>query len=255
MSMGEKSLRIIEFSGKKDDWKVWSQKWLARASMKGYKNVVIGKQKIPKKTEYEDALQKDTQNASDKSQIKNYELNTAGFEDLILSICGTTSTGKVAFELVAGCETQANPDGDVALAWKRRIQKYEPKTAPSYIKLKRKFVNSKLKSAENDPEEWITELEGLKTEMNNVLIPGKTEMSEVDLVIHILSSLPEEYEVAVSALEDKMMNASSAIDIEDVREKVVLRYDRLKQQEKVNLEAREEKAFAAFKREWDYKRE
>ena len=75
MSMVEKNLRVIEFSGKKDDWKVWSRKWLARASMKGYKNVVIGKQKIPTKTEYEDALQKDTQNASDKSQIKNYESN------------------------------------------------------------------------------------------------------------------------------------------------------------------------------------
>ena len=44
MSIGEKSLRIIEFSGKKDDWKVWSQKWLARASKKRHKFVVVSTQ-------------------------------------------------------------------------------------------------------------------------------------------------------------------------------------------------------------------
>jgi hypothetical protein len=37
--------------------------------------------------------------------------------------------------------------------------------------------------------------------MNNVTIPGKTDMTEVDLIIHILSNLPEEYEVVVSQIK------------------------------------------------------
>jgi hypothetical protein len=42
--------------------------------------------------------------------------------------------------------------------------------------------------------------------MNKVTIPGKTNMLEVDLIIHILSNLPEEYEVAVSESEEKLNN-------------------------------------------------
>jgi hypothetical protein len=41
-------------------------------------------------------------------------------------------------------------------------------------------------------------------------------MSEVDLIIHILSNLPEEYEVAVSELEEKLKNTSTLLSMETV---------------------------------------
>ena len=65
--------------------------------------------------------------------------------------------------------------------------------------MKKDFANSKLKSVDSDPDEWITELESLRSEMNRVTITGKSDMTDVDLIIHILSNLPEEYEVAVKA--------------------------------------------------------
>ena len=102
---------------------------------------------------------------------------------------------------------------------------------PSYIKLKRKFANSFLEDTEKDPEEWITELEALKTQMNNVKIPGKTNMLEVDVVIHVMASLPEEYKVAVSILEEKMMNLSDPITMAEICKKVCLRHDQLKKHE------------------------
>ncbi len=45
-------------------------------------------------------------------------------------------------------------------------------------------------------------------------------MREVDLIIHILASLLEKYKVAVSALEDCLINTtlSAQIDIETVHE-------------------------------------
>ena len=51
----EKSLRVIEFSGKKSDWKIWSVKWLARASKKGYKRLVDGTAAIPNEHSYQTA--------------------------------------------------------------------------------------------------------------------------------------------------------------------------------------------------------
>jgi hypothetical protein len=53
--------------------------------------------------------------------------------------------------------------------------------------------------------------------MNNFTIPGKTDMMEVDLIIHILANLPEEYEVVVSKIEEKLKTFPSALQLEDVR--------------------------------------
>jgi stage III sporulation protein SpoIIIAA len=53
--------------------------------------------------------------------------------------------------------------------------------------------------------------------MNSVAIPGKTDMTEVDLIIHILSNLPEEYEVVVSKIEEKLKTSPFALQLEDVR--------------------------------------
>jgi hypothetical protein len=77
--------------------------------------------------------------------------------------------------------------------------------------------NSKLKSATHNPDDWITDLEFLRTQINNVTILGKTDMTEVDLIIHILSNLLEEYEVVVSKIEEKLKISPSALQLEDVR--------------------------------------
>ena len=81
------------------------------------------------------------------------------------------------------------------MAWDSLVDKYAPKTAPSYVKLKKQFTNSKLESAEDDPDVWIMDLESLRVEMDQVNISSK--MSDMDFIIHILMNLPEEYEVAV----------------------------------------------------------
>ncbi len=63
--------------------------------------------------------------------------------------------------------------------------------------------------------------------MNNVQIPGKTDMSKVNLIIHILASLPEEYKVAVRALADRLMDTTEAaqLGIKTVCEKMTLRHN------------------------------
>ena len=96
--------------------------------------------------------------------------------------------------------------------------------------------------------QWMSELGSLKTEMNKIQIRGKTEMSEVDLVIHILSNLPEEYEVVVSELERKLKDVSIHLNMEDIHETLSSRYERIVKNDKAKCE---EVAFAAFKKQFN----
>ena len=64
----EKSLRVIEFLGKKSDWKVWSRRFLAQGSRKGYKDLFVGKTKVPTTSEYDAAVALPSQTA----EYKNY---------------------------------------------------------------------------------------------------------------------------------------------------------------------------------------
>ena len=100
MNSEEKSLRVIEFSGKKQDWKFWSRKFLARANQHGYKKLIEGMVKVPTQTAYETACRKDETTPSHKKTIANYNLSVRAFKDLILSINGETKAGRVAFKLV-----------------------------------------------------------------------------------------------------------------------------------------------------------
>jgi hypothetical protein len=43
------SIRVISFTGKKEDWPIWSVKFLARARRKGYRDVLLGKS-LPRQT-------------------------------------------------------------------------------------------------------------------------------------------------------------------------------------------------------------
>ena len=56
----------------------------------------------------------------------------------------------------------------------------------------KKFANSTL-DLHDDPKDWITTLEGLKNDMNKVEIKSKTDMSDIGVIIRVLSSLPEKY--------------------------------------------------------------
>ena len=174
MSKDIKSIRVIEFSGKTSDWEGWSEKFLARGKRKEYKKILLGKVRVPTQSEYEKAIED-----NNKEKIKIGDLNEEAFEDIILSINHTSNEGKVAFSLVRNCKTDEYPEGNCKLAWDRLVAKYAPKTAPSLLKLKKKFANSKLEGIDMHPDEWVTELESLRNDMDNIEISAK--MSDLDL--------------------------------------------------------------------------
>ena len=214
----------------------------ARANRKVYFGILRGDEKIPTLTEYQ-AANTNPDYANKKQIVKFWKLNELAFEDIILSINADTRQGKTAFHLVDNCVTKDQPHGNSRLAWERLVNEFLPKTAPSYIKLKKEFANSDLGGVDNRPDEWMTNLESMRSQMNAININNKTNMSEVDLIIHILSNLPEEYEVAIAELEKELQDTSKTLDIEEVRRVLNSRYERIKKNKEINLE---EKAYAAF---------
>ncbi len=251
MSTEEKSLCIIEFTGKHEHWEVWFEKFLAHGKRKGYTKLLlckkneVGINRVPSKASKFEAMESGNSGA-DKKVVELGNLNEFAYEDLILSINGNTKAQKVAFSLVKNCKSDEFPEGNCKLAWDRQVNKYSPKTAPSYVKLKKKFTNSKLESSEEDPDKWITELESLRTEMDNINISGK--MTDTDFIIHILSNLPEENEVATNALEEKMEDTSSSFTIDMVQTKLNARFKRMRESQEKHSE---EKALAAFKKRYE----
>ena len=53
--------------------------------------------------------------------------------------------------------------------------------------------------------------------MNAISIPNKSDMTEVDLIIYILSNLPEEYEVVVAEVEKDMQSQATSLAMENIR--------------------------------------
>ena len=55
---------------------------------------------------------------------------------------------------------------------------------------------------ETDPDEWISNLEGLQICMNG--FDQKGNITDEDFVIHILNNLPGEYNVVLDGLESHL---------------------------------------------------
>ena len=196
MSTNLKTIRVLDFDGKASNWEGWSEKFLARAKRKGYKELLTGKKNVPTKEDLDD-------DKVDAEITKLGELNEEAFEDIILSIDHSKKAGKIAFSLVKNCRNSAYPEGNCKLAWDRMVAKYAPKTAPSLLKLKKQFANSVLDDPEKHPEEWITKLESLRNDMEQIHIA--TKMSDLDFLIHILNNLPEMYDVVLDGMESRLM--------------------------------------------------
>ena len=98
MTFRESSIRVINFTGKSDDHKIWESKFLAKAGKVGYKRVLLGQVKTPSDSEYATALAvaEASWTAPHLETISAYETNRVTYADLILVMDGETNNGKVA---------------------------------------------------------------------------------------------------------------------------------------------------------------
>jgi hypothetical protein len=145
-----------------------------------------------------------------------------GFIDLVLSVDGTTKDGCITFSIVKGCRNGDKKPGDVALAWERLSKKFEPKTAPLRINLKRIFTSMKMGRKE-DPNEWLTSLE----DMREQLINAGSAMTEDELLKHVFANLPNDYKVVANPLEKRLESSIDPVTIKEIRHDLNLKYQKM----------------------------
>ena len=190
-----KSIRIIPFSGKSEDWNRWSKTFLATATAKGYREVL---------------------KPSDPAKKADPELNVQVYNDLILSC-----QEDVTFGIIDESVSTDFPNGDARLAWKNLKDRFEPNTGTAKVQLKQEFHHRKLGSTDEDPDVWITQLELKRRRLQNL---GAT-IEDDDLILHILNHLPKEYKTVIELCEDDL--SSGKIELATVKERIRARYNRL----------------------------
>jgi hypothetical protein len=99
------SIRVLNFSGRKEEWPSWSEKFLAKAKRAGTEDVLLGKVKIPSSFEVADEKTEEG-----KKLLRISERNEIAYTELILSIDVNNGQGKIAFGIVKSCKTKEFED-------------------------------------------------------------------------------------------------------------------------------------------------
>ena len=89
-------------------------------------------------------------------------------------------------------------------------KQYEPTSSKNEVELKKEFYDSLLKSWKKGPDNWISKLKILR----KILRDMKNEISDKDLMIHILNNHPEEYETSFKVLDRTIGDLNNLLTIE-----------------------------------------
>jgi len=198
----EKAIRIIPFSGKKNDWRQWSRKFLAIVHRRGFKEYLDG-----------------TKTITSTSSADEIQKNAQAYNEMLLAM-----SDDVSFGLVDESTTTLCPDGDAKLAWTKLQSKFESQTNASRGKLMNQFTNNKLRKLSQDPDVWISELELLRTRLQKM----GSNIDESYIMIHIMNNLPSAYDNLIDNLEDKLEASTDPLTLESLREKLSEKYEKIK---------------------------
>ena len=116
-----KEMRIVKFNGKESEWPRWPKKFMAVAKVKKFADIIDGTVTVPELTEN-----------IDPKNIAIRNLNQAAYCCLLYCM-----NDDICFTLVETAKMDELPDGDVALAWKNLLTRYEPKQYGTLLDLKK----------------------------------------------------------------------------------------------------------------------
>ena len=210
----DKAIRILTFSGKEEDWRMWSAKFRAKASMRGYLEILDGKIVAPDDSQLEAST-------VTEAMKKTAMLNCKAYNELVLSCVDET-----CFAIIDEAKTSDHKYGDAKLAWDSLCLKFEPDTGTELVRLKKEYSSMMMKSASQDPDEYITKLENYRNKMKRE--PFKHEISDEDFFIHVINTLPKEYESIVETLERKL--GKGKLTLKTLKTELRSKYQRIKKE-------------------------
>jgi len=104
------------------------------------------------------------------------------------------------------------------------------KDARQLLELKKDFQESDLEYGE-DPDEWIADLSYLREEMGKISVSGASTVTETDMILHILSNLPSQYDEVTPKLHDRL--EAGTLTLDTVRTKLNEHYKGMRMEDNV----------------------
>ena len=173
--------------------------------MKGYDEILDGTMLVP-----EDKTTKPT-----SSEEEARKLNKLAYNELILAC-----TDKIAFGIVKNAKTDKLKKDDAKLALERLKTRYEPNTGTELLALNKEFMSMELDDLKKDPEDFITDLDELRTRMADN--PFNEVITDKSFMLHVLNSLPIEYESIVETIDRDL--GAGVLMLNDLKEQVRSKY-------------------------------
>jgi ABC-type Fe3+-hydroxamate transport system substrate-binding protein len=155
MSGLERSIKVISVDGNATNFMVWKAQFKAGGHKKGYSFLLVPQSAtvfVPKVHEVGKAFQKsitdDEGNVTTITKITPTDimkLNLNAISDLLLSMEGNSSLGRVAFDIIRSTICPEYTNGNAQIAWLRLEMKYAPSTTFALSTLYKKYNTSRLK--------------------------------------------------------------------------------------------------------------
>jgi len=198
------TIRILEFSGKKEDWNRWSKTFVATTGIKGYRRALV---------------------ADKDEELPTEEMNLQASNDLLFSF-----QDDITFGIVDEATSERFKEGDTRVAWKNLKVNFEPNTGAAKVQLKMEFQQTILEEDE-DPDDWINKLQLI---CRRLTVWGAA-VSKDDMMLHILNHLPTTFETTVEICEDDLTKGTLTLEI--LRERLRTKYRCMKMNDSVKTDS------------------
>ncbi len=183
---GGTAIRVIQFDGNEEKWREFYGKTLAIARMKGWHEAITAPSVIIKATN-EDGTPKKLSDEEEASNSLAIARNNQAMCYLTLACVGKS------YPYVE------HANNDAHTAWKNLCERFQPKGISEYVVLIKKLTNLRLRTEDQDPDEWFHEMEHLQERLSQ--IDPKYKKTDSELKAQILAALPKNYSELVTYLE------------------------------------------------------
>jgi transposase InsO family protein len=217
---GNKEFKHFIFSGKKEHFIMWQQKFLSYALVKNFKHVLTGETKLK---------QPDTNTALSEEEVKsNKDFMTAN--NLAYSTLYMCVKDEVSFGAIFNAMTNELPEGDAYKAWQNLQTIFKPVSSAKKHDLEQTFNKSSLDKESTNPDEWFAELERIRLQLK---LDFNREITDDQMISQIVYNInPIQYKTTVAIIKRDINRGDKTINLEDVKDDIRQVYGSLKQSSK-----------------------
>ena len=160
--------------------------------------------------------------------------NKTAYNELIL-----IQEDTVSFRTIEEAKTKANKYGNARQSWMNILGKFEPTIVSSKTRLCNKCSKWELDDITRNPKEFITNLRVLRGDLRKLDV----QIDDSEVMTHILSNLPEEYQNIVETIEYKLDYEENPLAIDRIHDKLSVKYYRMNEQSTMKTSREDENPF------------